>query len=86
MSLSRFIYNRTKDTMRSVSSHVSIGRAARDGKAMDNCVPSSAGRTESARSSEARKAELTSTSPHARAKRRRADVNESTLEQARKAN
>lgn len=34
--LSRFIYNRTKDTMRGVSSHVSIGRAARDGKAMDN--------------------------------------------------
>jgi hypothetical protein len=34
--LSRFIYNRTKDTMRGVSDHVSIGRAARDGKAMDN--------------------------------------------------
>lgn len=34
--LSRFIYNRTKDTMRGVSSHVSIGRAARDGKVMDN--------------------------------------------------
>jgi hypothetical protein len=34
--LSRFIYNGTKDTMRGVSNHVSIGRAARDGKAMDN--------------------------------------------------
>jgi hypothetical protein len=34
--LSRFIYNRTKDTMRGVSRHVSIGRAARDGKLMDN--------------------------------------------------
>ena len=34
--LSRFIYNRTKDTMRGVSNHVSIGRAARDGKLMDN--------------------------------------------------
>jgi hypothetical protein len=34
--LSRFIYNRTKDTMRGVSNHVSIGRAARDGKVMDN--------------------------------------------------
>jgi hypothetical protein len=33
---SRFIYNRTQDTMRGVSDHVSIGRAARDGKAMDN--------------------------------------------------
>jgi hypothetical protein len=33
---SRFIYNRTKDTMRGVSKHVSIGRASRDGKAMDN--------------------------------------------------
>jgi hypothetical protein len=33
---SRFIYNRTKDTMRGVSNHVSIGRAARDGKVMDN--------------------------------------------------
>jgi hypothetical protein len=33
---SRFIYNRTKDTMRGVSNHVSIGRAARDGKTMDN--------------------------------------------------
>ncbi len=34
--LSRFIYNRTQDTMRGVSNHVSIGRAARDGKLMDN--------------------------------------------------
>jgi hypothetical protein len=34
--LSRFIYNRTKDTMRGISAHVSIGRAARDGKIMDN--------------------------------------------------
>ncbi len=34
--LSRFIYNRTKDTMRGVSNHVSIGRAARDGRAIDN--------------------------------------------------
>jgi hypothetical protein len=33
---SRFIYNRTQDTMRGVSEHVSIGRAARDGKPMDN--------------------------------------------------
>jgi hypothetical protein len=34
--LSRFIYNRTQDTMRGVSKHVSIGRAAREGKVMDN--------------------------------------------------
>jgi hypothetical protein len=34
--LSRFIYNRTQDTMRGVSDHVSIGRAAREGKVMDN--------------------------------------------------
>jgi hypothetical protein len=34
--LSRFIYNRMKDTMRGVSNHVSIGRGARDGKAIDN--------------------------------------------------
>jgi hypothetical protein len=34
--LSRFIYDRTKDTMRGVSNHVSVGRAARDGKSMDN--------------------------------------------------
>jgi hypothetical protein len=33
---SRFIYNRTKDTMRGVSRHVTIGRAARDGKLMAN--------------------------------------------------
>ena len=34
--LSRFVYYGTKDTMRGVSHHVSIGRAARDGKWMDN--------------------------------------------------
>jgi hypothetical protein len=34
--LSRFIYNGTQDTMRGVSRHVSIGRAARAGKWMDN--------------------------------------------------
>jgi hypothetical protein len=34
--LSRFIYNRTQDTMRGVSKHVSVGRAARDGRVMDN--------------------------------------------------
>jgi hypothetical protein len=34
--LSRFIYNGTKDTMRGISAHVSIGRAARGGKVMDN--------------------------------------------------
>lgn len=34
--LSRFVYYRTQDTMRGVSHHVSIGRAARDGKWMDN--------------------------------------------------
>jgi hypothetical protein len=33
---SRFIYDRTQDTMRGVSTHVSIGRAARAGKLMDN--------------------------------------------------
>jgi hypothetical protein len=33
---SRFIYNGTQDTMRGVSRHVSIGRAARGGKWMDN--------------------------------------------------
>ena len=33
---SRFVYYRTQDTMRGVSKHVSIGRAARDGKPMDN--------------------------------------------------
>ena len=34
--LSRFIYNGTKDTLRGVSRHVTIGRAARDGKDMPN--------------------------------------------------
>ena len=34
--LSRYIYYRTRDYMRGVSSHVSIGRATRDGKNMDN--------------------------------------------------
>jgi hypothetical protein len=34
--LSRFIYNGTKDYMRGVSGHVSVGRATRDGKNMDN--------------------------------------------------
>ena len=34
--LSRFIYVRTQDTMRGVSRHLSIGRAAREGKLMDN--------------------------------------------------
>jgi len=34
--LSRFIYNGTRDTMRGVSRHVSVGRAARAGKDMDN--------------------------------------------------
>ncbi len=34
--LSRFIYNGTQDTMRGVSEHVSIGRAARDGEWMPN--------------------------------------------------
>jgi hypothetical protein len=34
--LSRFVYFHTQDTMRGVSEHVSIGRAARDGKPMDN--------------------------------------------------
>lgn len=34
--LSRFVYFHTQDTMRAVSKHVSIGRAARDGKWMDN--------------------------------------------------
>jgi hypothetical protein len=33
---SRFIYYRTQDTMRGVSTHVSIGRAAREGKVMNN--------------------------------------------------
>jgi hypothetical protein len=34
--LSRFIYNGTRDFMRGVSRHVTIGRATRDGKPMDN--------------------------------------------------
>jgi hypothetical protein len=34
--LSRFVYFQTRDTMRGVSRHVSIGRAARGGKVMDN--------------------------------------------------
>jgi hypothetical protein len=34
--LSRFIYNGTKDYMRRVSQHVSIGRASRDGQWMPN--------------------------------------------------
>jgi hypothetical protein len=34
--LSRFIYYRTRDFMRGISRHVTIGRATRDGKPMDN--------------------------------------------------
>ena len=34
--LSRFVYHRTRDYMRGVSKHVSIGRAMKDGKVMDN--------------------------------------------------
>jgi len=34
--LSRFIYYRTRDFMRGVSKHVTIGRATREGKPMDN--------------------------------------------------
>lgn len=34
--LSRFVYNGTQDTMRGVSEHVTIGRAARRGKWMPN--------------------------------------------------
>jgi hypothetical protein len=34
--LSRFIYHRTRDFMRGVSRHVTIGRATREGKPMDN--------------------------------------------------
>lgn len=34
--LSRFIYFGTRDLMRGVSHHVTIGRATREGKAMDN--------------------------------------------------
>lgn len=34
--LSRFIYHRMQDVMRGVSRHVTIGRATRDGKTLDN--------------------------------------------------
>jgi hypothetical protein len=34
--LSRFVYNGTQDVLRGVSRHVSIGRASRHGKVMDN--------------------------------------------------
>ncbi|MGH7438230.1 MAG: hypothetical protein ACRENE_21305, partial [Polyangiaceae bacterium] len=34
--MSRYIYNGTQDTMRGVSRHVSVGRAARAGQWMDN--------------------------------------------------
>lgn len=34
--LSRFIYYRTKDYMRGLSAHVSVGRATRDGRVMNN--------------------------------------------------
>ncbi len=34
--LSRFVYNGTQDLLRGVSTHVSIGRASRGGKWMDN--------------------------------------------------
>ena len=34
--LSRFVYHKTRDFMRGVSEHVSIGRASRAGKPMDN--------------------------------------------------
>jgi len=34
--LSRFVYHKTRDFMRGVSDHVSIGRASRNGKPMDN--------------------------------------------------
>jgi hypothetical protein len=34
--LSRFIYHQTQDTIRGVSAHVSVGRASRGGKPMDN--------------------------------------------------
>ena len=34
--LARFIYHRTRDFMRGVSEHVTIGRATREGKPMDN--------------------------------------------------
>lgn len=34
--LSRFVYNQTQDVLRGVSKHVSIGRASRSGKDLDN--------------------------------------------------
>jgi hypothetical protein len=34
--LSRFVYNGTKDVLRGVSKHVTIGRASRNGKDLDN--------------------------------------------------
>jgi hypothetical protein len=34
--LSRFVYHQTQDVLRGVSKHVSIGRATRRGKALDN--------------------------------------------------
>lgn len=34
--LSRFVYNDTQDVLRGVSNHVSIGRATKNGKTMDN--------------------------------------------------
>lgn len=34
--LSRFVYNQTQDVLRGVSTHVSIGRASRRGKDLDN--------------------------------------------------
>lgn len=34
--LSRWVYNRTQDVLRGVSTQVSIGRAMRDGKTLDN--------------------------------------------------
>lgn len=34
--LSRFVYNGTQDVLRGVSKHVSIGRAMRNGKDLDN--------------------------------------------------
>ncbi|MGV3622302.1 MAG: hypothetical protein ACO1OB_15905 [Archangium sp.] len=34
--LSFFVYNRTRDLVRGVSKHVSIGRASRDGRQLDN--------------------------------------------------
>lgn len=34
--LSRFVYNQTQDVLRGVSRHVTIGRASRSGKDLDN--------------------------------------------------